>query len=317
MINKAIILSLAAVFMMTLWDVFSNYAVDALNANPAFYSSFSLFVAAFTLIIIAGPGRLGFETLRSPKTWMYAVFQIFMGVFETYSYTVVTATEFNLITRIQVILSILVAFLVLGRKPSKHDMIGSGVILLAVWIMVSTLSPETRGIAVAYIGLASLFFVFRGIAAETHEQSNEAKSIKEECRVTGFILLVTSFTFMFFYAVIGYIADNTLIGQIEGAPSISYFINPQALFAAFFCGMVLISLAKYLYFSAIKHVKTENYTMIATLAGVLAFAMEWGGSKFIPGMNATSLNMWDLIGGAIAIAGVMYIFYMRQKSQRS
>ena len=314
MLSNGFVLTIVAVTLLTAWDVFSNWAVDALGANPALYSSFSLFIAAFVLLVIAGPGRLGFETLKSTSTWLYAFFQIFMGVFETYSYTVVTATEFQIITRIQVLLSILIAFMILGRKPSKHDMIGCLIIISGVWVSVATLSAEIRGLAIVFIGLSSLFFVLRSIVAETHKESNMTSGVKDECRVAGFILLITSFVFIAFYAIIGYVSDITPISGLAGAPSIEDFLNGNALLAAFICGAFLISTAKYFYFVAIKLVKTENFALVGSFNIVVAFLLEGLLSRVIPSMNVSTLDQYDVLSAVIALSGVVYMYVMRKRT---
>ena len=267
------------------------------------------------MIVISGPGKGGVQTLTSPYTWAYCLLNVLFAICEVYTYSLSTTFEGYVLYRSGLIVTIVVAALFFNRKLQFNDFIGSAFILLGVVYVGSNLGQEIKFEVLLTVILGTFLWVSRTFIAEFHDTSKNAKSIKDETRVTGFVLLVTSLLVLVIYAIIGFVGDEVGFASLDrNLPSLSDFKNVEGITASIFAGIFLVSFAKYAYFIAAKDVQTENYMVIATLGILLAIILEY--CAFTLGiMPYDAVQLKDVAAGFMVIFGAFYIMYMRHRMQ--
>ena len=304
------------VLLMSIMDVFSRIGVIVFGAAPALYAAVSLFTSAMILIIIAGPGKGGMGTIRSLHTWLYAILQIIFGVTEVYVYSLSTTIEGTILLRFTIIVSLIGALIVFNRKPSKSDIIGALMVGVGVLYVAWTLPVEVKILTTIAFVTGSILLVARTFITETHPTSIASCGVKDQCRVTGFVLIITSVMFILAYAIAGYLFHlNGADDLVSGLPSLDDFQNFDGTLAAVIAGIFIIAPAKYFFFYSSKLIKTENYMALTSIAFIFVVIMEyvlyWCGV-----ISIDSVNWDDLVAGTVVMFGALYMIFEREKDDR-
>ena len=316
--NKAYALCLATVMM---WGAVINsfrYAVSIVEANPIVFALFALFIAGGTLIIIAGPGHLGVNTIRRPHTWLYGIFQIILAIFEIGVTKYVTATEASLLLRFGIPLSLLITWIFLKRKPLKTDLIGVLIILAGIWHILGGINNDIKAPLLFFVIGSGIFLTIRTLIAETHPESQQANSIKDRCRVTGYVLLVTNlFSIIMFYLIASF-KTPALITEMPALnifPSSSDFFLQPMILASIIVGAIFWAPAMYFYFYAAKEAKTEQFMIFTAFMPIFTLFFEFILSLFTK-TDITEISRSDLFAGLIIIIGASFMVIMRNKKAK-
>ena len=317
MISKGYFFAFVAVLIFALTDVLSRYAVTVLNANTAIYACLSFLCASVVLIVIAGPGYGGMETLKEPRTWLYGVLQITMSVIEIFVYSLITTTEANLLFRAAVLITIPAAWFFFNRKPIASDWIGSGIIAAGLLYIAMTLPEDIRAIAVTSVIALSIVFTIKAFVMETHSTASEHSPIKDRCRVTGYVLLVSSMCFILLFIGMAYAKQFMPIEQqalFSSLPSAADFKDVNTIVFSVFVGVFVLAAGMYYYFYSTKLAKAEGYMIAACLLPIFTLVMEYLAS-WMGYLDISTISTGDLIAGAAITLGALYMMYMRQKSE--
>lgn len=310
--NNSYFLGLITVFLMTFMDVFGRFAVVALHAAPSMYASLALFSASVTLLVIAGPGKLSLPTFKSLYTWLYAILQIAFAIAEVYTYSLSTTTQGNIMFRMIGIVSLISGWLLFGQKIYKTDFIGSLFIMAGAGYVAWTLPPDVRPLTLTALAMGLVLFDLRTRVAEKHDTSNQARNIKDQSRVTGIILFITSLLFMVMYGVVGWIVDVTGASTaLPTLPSYRDFQNTPAVFGAILSGIFIISAAKYFYFLSVRRLGTEHYHILTAFVIPFTFGVEYLASK-LNLMPFNGVGPADFAAGMLVTFASMYMVMMRR-----
>ncbi|TKW61682.1 MAG: DMT family transporter [Blastochloris viridis] len=321
MMMKGIFFALTTVLLWGLDDVFCRIVLTNWTIQPIVFTSFASFSAAYALLIIAGPGKLGIATLRQPHTWLYSFLVVMVNIGVIYLLSLVSATEKALLIRISVIFSLIIAWMFLNRKPYWSDLVGASVILLGVGLVIAHLTADIRVLAVITLLITALFYTARMVVTETHPTSNQATTIKDRCRTTGYVLMATSFVFLSFSLLGAWLkvqipAEQLLANPLLAAmPSLSDFTSPATVFAGILLGLFNISLSTYFCFYSTQILKSEVFLMISGITPVFIFGMEYVASLFGL-LDLSSLSPIDLLAGALTIGGGLFMVGMRFRRTR-
>ena len=309
------LLTVFTVFLMAGMDIFARFATSVLAANPPLYASFALFISACVLLIVAGPGPLGVRTLRDVYTWLYGILQVLFGIVEAYVFSLITATEGNLLFRFSIPLVLITGLIIFGRRPDRNDIILNLIVLAALGYIAYTLPENVRLIALLGVFVACIFYVLRNVVAEMHPTSNASEGVRDQCRVTGFVMLVTSFIFMGAYSLVGYVLDTSAPNHgFSSLPTLAAFTNTAVLITAALSGIFIIAPAKYLYFYLARKINSDNYTIIATFVPFFTLALEWP-LGYLGILNTTTINFDDLLAGSIIIGAAIGMAIYRSKEK--
>lgn len=318
------ILAFITVLLWAVDTVYGRWAVTVLNVNPAIFSCVSLLAASTVLIIIAGPGKAGLETLRRPHTWAYGMFQIMLSISLNWGLTFVSATELTFLSRFSIVLAVIFAWMFLQRKPSWQDAISLCIIGLGLYLVAIQTAPEGRIPGLLCILGVALFQTLRTMIAEVHPEAVQAQNIKSRCRVTGYVLLVTSFCLLSL-TVAGAALKLTLaddptmlqaIPVLASMPDWQDVLRKETIYSAVLFGGTILPLAMYLYFYVARLVKTEVFmSMIAFLPFFTYLAENILANAGI--LKPTIIPPSLLMCGAIIVLGAIFMIYGRHKAAQS
>ena len=254
MFDLGIILSLATVFFWVLLDVCMNYSVSNMDANPVVFACAIHMSGGFALLMLAGPGRLVWETFKTWHTWMHGLLQVFVTMFYSLALVYITATEVNFIMRIDMVMTMIMTALFLNRKPSKHDLIGTAFVALSVYLFTMGIDPAIRIIAFTMVALSGFFHTLRTIEAEHHPTSIKAQhNFRDRARVSGIILICMGTLTMLVYLGLAQISAAFSGTGVEvpalftAMPSISEILTTDTIKPGFIIGALIFGPSTYFY----------------------------------------------------------------------
>ncbi len=319
--KKGLILSFITIIFWALSSVCTRFVAIRYEVSPSIFTYLKFFTAAIVLIIIAGPGRGGISTIKRPHTWLYSIFLIGTNLFFMLTMLYMPATKASLLLLGDIVVSMPLVWFLFNRKPTKTEMSGALVILGALYMITQGLNPETKFLGVLCIMIAIVFGVVRAIIAEIHPDSNNAKTVKDECRVTGYVSMVTSFIFIIFTLILAglkmslsaEIIDSSVFAQI--LPDISNFYHKETVLSGIIIGAFIIPFSMYFFFCSAKHAKSEVFFMVAALHPFAIYAFELLFER-CGLLSAKEISHKDLLCGlVIVIASTIMIIRKHRKSK--
>ena len=312
--NKGLSLAFTTTILWAIYNVFARYSVGY-DINPAIFVCIGFMSAAFILLLIAGQGKLGVETLRSPSTWWYSLFGLLEHIITLYFFIYVTSTEGSLMQRLNVIMAMFIAYIFFSRKPAKSDLFGGLVISSGVIAIIMNLDAEIKGMALLCLFGAVTTQTIKTFLAEVHPISNKADTIKDRCRVTAIVSFATSIAFLLVILVIAYIKGSLMLAGdvpvlVSSMPDLSEFLNAKTFLLALVFGVIIEAPSIYAYFYSVMLVKTEKFMAIAALVPIFTFIFEYT-LDVLGVLDASSITNIDILAGAIITLGALYMVYMR------
>ncbi len=302
----ALIWSMNAVYYQSI----SAY-VDNLNGPVSIL--LSMISGAFLLLILAGPGRLSVETLKSKNTWIFGSLLIlgYMMAFAKY-FVGLNVLEGTALARYGVIISMIYMYLSTGRVVISSKL-GLLLIFTGLLVITMTLPAEIRYIALFWLILGETTVVLRARVAETHTQNTDATGdVKSELRVTGYILSVTSLMFIIILFIAMKLGFNESIPNI--VPSFEEFFALTPFLLAVFVGAIIMASMKYSEMIATKHVGTVNFFVVTAFVPILTVPTKYIVSIFTI-VPAPVLDMPDVIGTALITVGAIITVKNSQKKK--
>ena len=320
-LNKGIYFSILTAFLWALDVIFVKFVANTWDIQPILFASFTSFSAAIALLLFAGAGRLGVDTLKQVHTWAYSCLLILYNISFIYLLSVVSAAEASFMIRIVTVVSLILSWLFISRPPSKGDILGSIGIIAAVIIIFKGVDIDLRSSALLFLLITSLLFAIRVIITETHPSSIKAKNSKDYSRVTGYVLLVTSTIFLIsclFSSFLKYFSvDDALINSLLfNMPSFSDFTHIPTVGFAILLGIFNVSFSTYFCFRSTQIVKSETFLMVVSLTPVMVLVIEYSLGMFGI-MDVSSINNYTLIGGGIAFGFSMLMVIMRSRKYKN
>lgn len=313
---KGVYLSLVTMFLWATHDVLFRFAAVNYHVEPTVFICLTLFEAAIVLIIIGGPGKGGINTLRQIHTWGYGVLEILLNISQMFALIYITSTEMNFLNRATIIMSLLATWLFFKRTPSKHDAIGGIAVTVGLVYIAYNIAPEVRLISLFCLFWVALTSTACAMIGEVHPENNKAVTIREKCRVSGYVLLVCSLLFLIFsfgMAAIKLSLDSSNLVEVaflNFLPSMQDFMHKPTVIIALLMGLTVMPAAMYYFFYATKTAKTETFMMISSFLPFMTYAIERIFSNFGL-LDVSNINSGHFIAGGIIVAGAMYMIYMK------
>lgn len=320
MLRFGLLISFLTVVIWASERVLSRFLLVAHHVNPIIFTCFSLFVCSIVLILIAGPGKGGLQTLRQPHTWAYGALQVMMNITDMMMLALITSTEASFLARFSIIAAIALKWMFFQDfKTNRYDWLGMPLILAGITVVAIGLPSEIRIPALFWLVLTVLFNTLRTLIAETHPTAVQAQTIRQRCRVTGYVVLTTSFVLTLFLFVIAGIKDGLPTGEglalLAQMPSLADLMERQTLFAAAIMGVTLLPLAMYFYFYAAQVAKTEVFMMVTSVQPFIAYTFERTLQYF--GLESVhQVTSTDLTAGLVIVSGAMLMVYGRFMAHR-
>jgi len=276
---EGIIHGLGLLFITVVYTLYMRFAIQLFNVEPLIFTGIGLMTGAFILMIAAGPGRLGKETLYSPATWFYSLLLIITYAADMLVMQYITATESALLFNLSVPYAMFIAWVWMKRSPDMGDKIGLMFMLVSMAIVL-WLQPQNLVMTIFVLALINAMAdASRLFIAETHREANIANqhgAIRDKARVMGFVTFAASLTFLgalLMLAIIFGGAENHLLGLT--IPSLQQFSDPETIFAGILFGITVVPLIRYFMWSSAFHLKAESVaTLVAFMPG-LVLVSEW------------------------------------------
>jgi diguanylate cyclase (GGDEF)-like protein len=300
-----------------LGNVSVGVASKVLGANAIIYTC-SLFIgASFSLLLYAGNGGLGKETLRSIDTWGYGLVLIIGFLFSFVMFSYVTAVEGALLQRFSVVGGILAGWMFFGRSIGLQKIIGSIFVIIGVFYVASGGESENRAMLYILIILFAVLQASRAMLAEAHKTHNyatESQNKKDKIRVVGYIMFVVAMMFLGFSFVFSCIEYFTQTKVSTIIPDLKEFTNPASIFFGLIVGMILIAPIRLIEFAAASKIKSENYLALGALSPFSTLFWEWVTSP-ITGLSLREFTFNDMLAGLIILLGGLIIAFSKAKKQ--
>ena len=311
--------ALAAVLVfLGLGNVFGRYSVVVYDTNPMVYSCVAFATAALLLLLYAGKGPLGRETMRSIDTWVYGVILMGSYIFGLLLFAYVTSTEGTILQKISVLLSLFASWFFMARQPDRYQLMGVAAITVGVALVCAGLERETIGIvailALIYGGLQAAR-IFTAELHRPHAAAAKQKDPKSKARVISFVMFTMSCIFIglcLFLATIQHLQGSQLF---HFAPQFSDFTHPPTVFLGMMMGGLIIVPLRVLEFSSAYTIKAENFTTVTAFSALGTMFWEWVSGP-LTALSIQSLTGLDVLAACFITLGALFIALTRPLASR-
>lgn len=289
-----------------IWAIYSNVLkIGSLyfsTVHPTVFILQSLIIASLVLLLIAGPGRLSASTLRNTATWVYGTAQILNNIFVMAAFTfAMTATSVSLLSRMGIAISALLAlFAGINEVKSKW---GFSLICLGMLVVAYGAEATNKPVAIFLLFLACLFQVIQTKVSSQHKESNMASGdLKSELRVTGYVLSITSVTYVVFLLLANLVNLDELLPKL--LPTTEEVLSSESFFLALFTGTFVIATMKYFEFYATKTIGSANFLVVVAISPLLTIFVEYL-VDYMGILSARNIGVYDAIGCFLIITGAL------------
>ena len=252
--------------------------IAGFDVHPLVFITQSMFFASIFMINIAGAGRFVIETIKSIHSWTFSFsfligLAAFMAVMEY-----MPATQAALFTRSSVIVSAIMAVLFFGRPMFTRGSLGMVVVGFGIYILIQDLDPAIKSIVLILVGIDALTYAIRTFSAEVHKANNKAQTLKQDIRISGFVMAITSVIFTI--AIIFFMLFDQHVVSVPFAPSVHDLLRVDSLLRAVFYGTAFVGIERYLEFTTVREIKSEYYLALISLVPVVTYVFEWLFAQF-------------------------------------
>lgn len=300
------------VFLWGIATVYHAFVASQFHVHPLIFTCMTFLSAAFVLTLFGGKGFLVKETLKSPATWMYGLVTIVTYTVCIYLFQLVTATEGALLRRISVVIALLIGVFFLKRDVRKNAFFGAASIVFGV-LLVGYGLPSDISLKVAFLlCIAAFFHTTQLIVAEKHPQTNRARSVREECRVVGLVMFILATVLLLISVLLILLFPDSKTQTL--IPRAIDFAHMPTLVSGFIFGVFLIGPIKFLEFTSVRKIKTENFLALAAFTPIVTFLCEALISRIpISGMTIQPISFLDIVAGLFITFGSFYIAWQQMR----
>lgn len=289
-----------------IWAIYSNVlkigSLYFTTIHPTVFILQSLIVASLALLLISGPGRLSASTLRNSATWVYGTAQILNNIFVMAAFTfAMTATSVSFLSRMGIAISALFAvFAGLNEIKSKW---GFSLICIGMIVVAYGAESTNKPVAIFLLFLACVFQVIQTKVSSQHKESNLASGdIKSELRVTGYVLSITSVTYVAFLLLANYVNLDMLLPKL--LPTMDEVLSKESFILSLFTGVFVIATMKYFEFYATKTIGGSNFLVVVAISPLLTIFVEYL-VDLMGILSARGIGIYDAIGCFLIITGAL------------
>jgi drug/metabolite transporter (DMT)-like permease len=286
-----------------------TYAVGhAWGSHPVAFILYAMLSSATALVAISGFGPDAMAIVRHPMSWLVGLSIILIEVFYFLTLTYVPPAHGNLVLRIGIPLAVLGGWALFRRRPTALGGVAAIVIVAATGFVVGVTAADVRWPMAAAGLLAAVFMVMRGFASEFHPWNRAAKTVHDKLRVTGLVVLVTSFLGLTLAALAASASALSIIPQLAFVPTLAQMKHVPTLLLGCVVGGAILTLMFYFNFSAVVKITTENLTAMMAFSPITAWVFQEIGVSL--GLIAAQRPEPRLIAAmAVMIASVLVMFW--------
>ena len=270
-----------AFICVLLYAVFSIFfkVVSNLELHSMLFITIAMFFASFALLLKGGHNRLIFEAMKSLSTWIYSITFVLIFIFSIELLKYISATEMILVSRLNIILSLIFALIFLKRNTLEKGVYGLPFIILGLIIVFTQV--ENSPYYVLLLGFASALskcgYFF---SIELNKTGYKSKNYLDDFGILGFILGVSAFVSLIFM-ISGSIASSYFNIETRIFPTYQDYANPTLFILASAYGLIGFTALRYLEFKSIKTIGNEVFVSILTFVPIVTLCLEGLFNKYI------------------------------------
>tara|TARA_Y100001960_G_scaffold308147_1_gene365182 strand:+ start:5434 stop:7104 length:1671 start_codon:yes stop_codon:yes gene_type:complete len=252
------------------------------DINIIAYTCLCMLSSSFILLIMAGPGTLTKESLKLPQTWIYGLLEMFTLSVGVAIMIYISATEAAALARTTAIFTFLLSIIFLNQPTTKTEVAGFAVLVLGFLYATELIELPTQ----VKISLILLIIVknflqaSKKITAEVHKTNRKAKNFKEELRVTGVVMAVSSTLISITLAGLAYLQERYHFNIHPQIPTYEDFISFKLFIVAIWGGILVLSVLKYFEFYVSKTLGAKYLMAMASLQIIGIYFIEKALSLF-------------------------------------
>ena len=235
------------------------------GADPVVFIVYAMLTAASALLLITGPGSDWRAVIRHPLSWIVGIGIIGMEASYYMLLRFVTPAEGSILNRINLPASILAGWLLFGRRTSRVSLIGIAIVVVSIGLFMVTIPRATVTMAITLGVLCALISMTRNFAAEYHPWNRRARDVLEKMRITGLVLIVTSFVGTMIVAGLMALVALGVLPQSPPIPRPEAFLHVPTIGLGLFMGAFVLTAMQYFGFSSVVRIGTERFIAAGTL----------------------------------------------------
>jgi drug/metabolite transporter (DMT)-like permease len=284
-------------------------AGHSLGVHPVAFIACAMLFAAMALLAITGPGEDWGAIVRHPLSWVVGFGIIGMEAAYYMLLRFVTPADGSLLIRLNLPFSVLVGWLLLRRPVNGATVTGIAFVLFAVVWFLGGIDPTVQVTAMMLALTCALISVTRNFSAEFHPHNRAATTVFEKMRITGLMLMVTSFTGTCVVALAMILTAFRVLPPMAAIPPPEAFLELPTIALGALMGLLVLTAMQYFGFSSVVKIGTENFIAANSFVPLTTLAAQQAAVSL--GWLAVALPDWRffvtlaaiLIGVAIYIAG--------------
>jgi len=237
------------------------------DINIIAYTCLCMLSSSFILLLMAGPGKLTKESLKLPHTWIYGLLEMFTLSVGVAIMVYISATEAAALARTTAIFTFILSIVFLNQPTTKIEMVGFVVLIIGFLYAVELiqLDPKLKISLIILIIIKNFLQASKKITAELHKTNRKAKNFKEELRVTGVVMAVSSLLISVVLVAIAYVQEKYNISIHQQIPTFNDFLNFKLFVVSIFGGIIVLSILKYFEFYVSKTLGAKYLMSMASL----------------------------------------------------
>lgn len=300
---KGALLSLMTVFLWAVSNIFLRYCLVEHGCNSFAMACSNILFSGLALIAIGGRNTNVKEIITNYQTWVFGALQIFRNLFMLMAFVYISATQANLLGNVEIIFSVLLAWILFKRKPGSIDFVAMIFIFFGCFILIADLPLDVAVKAVVFVVISALLNNIRTIFAEVHHDNKASLSVKDRLSMTGWILFVSALTMMIAAAILGSLVLVLPQNIVETCPFLKIVPAPYEyvalnnILAGFINGVCIYAASMYCYLYAVSLSNSEYFMMFRSTQALFTYIVEATAGMFLllPKLSFTSTDWFAAI----------------------
>ncbi len=301
MINmyKAGALSLMTILFWAISNIFLRYCLLEHDCNQFAIACSNALFCGLAMIALGNHKTNVWKIVANYQTWVFGSLQIFRNLFMIMAFVYVSSTQANLLSNIEIVFSVLFAWMLFKRKPGGVDVASMLLIVFGCFILLAGLSFDVMVKVSAFVAISSFLNVLRTIIAEVYDDNKASLSIKDRLSMTGWIMFVSGITFIIVAALLAFVVSHVpdsvkqALPFLEMLPAPAEYIAPNNVLCGLINGVCFYAISMYCYLYAVSLSNSEYFMMYRSTQAVFTYAVELLVSSFtaLPFLPLTA-NDW-------------------------
>jgi hypothetical protein len=277
------------------------------GAHPIAFILYAMLVSAVVLLAVTGLGPDALDIMLAPQSWLVGLGIIGIEVAYYIVLDYVAPAHGSLLVRLAIPMSMVAGVVVVARRPPRLAAWGAAVVFLGIAPLLFTIEAEHR-LAGAAAGIAAgAFSTLRSFAAEFHPWNRRADTVMEKLRVTGLIVLVSSFASLALAGTVAVMIATGMVVPFAMMPTAAQMLHGPTVLLAAMVGSLILTAMAVLSFSSVVKITTENLMAVTAFTPVMTLLVQMLATA-IGLIPAYAIDASLLPAMAVVILGVLMIF---------